>query len=116
VKVRKWFDSSQPQTLQGAVVLAYIDAVLSVISLLLTGSIVFLLLILLEVAAVGVANERRIAYYAAVGLSGLYLALIVLSFFAGPAFGAILSLLFAVVLFVLLINPQSREYQRIWFH
>jgi len=40
----------------------------------------------------------------------------VLVLFLGASLGTLLNLLFAGVLFVLLIHPQSREYQKIWFH
>ena len=36
--------------------------------------------------------------------------------FASGAIGIIFTLLFAVVLLVLFLHSQSREYERIWFH
>ena len=67
-------------------------------------------------AAYGIANDRRWAYWSAVGLSCLYLLAQVVFFFVGGSFGGLLSLLFAGLLVALLLHPQSREYQRVWFH
>jgi uncharacterized membrane protein YccF (DUF307 family) len=115
VPAHKWIDATQPQTLQAAVILSYINAVLAVVYLLVIGTPLYLLLIVIGVAALGIANERRLAYHAAIVLSGIYLFLQVVWFLFGSGFGGLLSLLFAGVLFALLIHPQSREYQRIWF-
>lgn len=112
----RWFDKSQPQTLQGAVFFCYFNAALAVLSLLLAGPGPALVLLLLGVAAYGIANDRRWAYWSAVVLSCLYLLAQVLFFFAGGSFGGVLSLLFAGLLVALLLHPQSREYQRVWFH
>jgi hypothetical protein len=109
---RKWIDQGQPQTLQAATMLCYLNAVLAVVYFLAFGVGLSLVLVLLGGAAYGIANEWRWAYWGAVVLSGLYL-ISQLVFFR---FGSILNLLFAVVLFALLVHPQSRQYQKIWFH
>jgi len=109
---RKWIDQSQPQTLQAATMLCYLNAALAVLYFLVFGVGLSLVLILLGGAAYGIANEWRWTYWAAVVLSALYL----VSQLAIFSFASILTLLFAVVLFVLLIHPQSRAYQKIWFH
>jgi len=110
---RQWFDSSQPQTLQGAVMLCYITAFFGVIGLLL-GSVVNIVPLLLGVGGFGVANERRWGYVLAVVLAGLNVIVGIVAVVTVGAF-SLLSLLFAGVLFALLLHPQSREYQRIWF-
>ena len=112
---RKWFDSSQPQTLQGAVMLCYITAAFGVLWLLLGVYPLFEIIPLgLGVAGFGVANERRWAYGLGVALAALNI-LGYVGILALGAYSIVISLLFAVVLFVLLVHPQSREYQRIWF-
>ena len=98
--------------------LCYLNAALAAFYLLVlrsASSLVLLVLLALAVAAYGIANERRWAWRAAVGLSGLYLVLQILVLFFGASLGTLLNLLFAGVLFVLLVHPQSREYQKIWF-
>ena len=109
METRQWTNPHQPQTLQIAVIFFYIDAVLS---LLFGGfvSIIGVLIIVAEVAAgFGIANERRWAYLLGVGISGLgVLALLALG-------AGLLTLLFPVARLALLLHPQSREYQRIWF-
>ena len=113
---RRFFDSSQPQTLQGAVMLSYLNVAFAVLSLLIGGIFWLILIQFAEgVGAYGVANEQRWGYRVCVATSMVILALSVWVFVIGHGIG-ILNLLFAVVLVALLLHPQSREYQRIWFH
>lgn len=123
---KQWFDRSQPQTLQIAVILLYVNAGLTGLMLLLVGAAgalggVALILALVAVAnavpAFGIANNRKWAYVAAVVLSAIGLLLTLGSLATGGLFslGGLLNLVFAVALFALLVHPQSREYQRLWF-
>lgn len=114
-ETRKWFDSSQPQTLQGAVMLCYITAGFALLWILLgTYPVLEIVPLALGAAGYGIANEKRWAYGLGIVLAGLNvladMAILVLG-----AFGVVITLLFAVVLFAMLVHPQSREYQRIWF-
>ena len=112
---RKWVDQAQPQTLQGAVILCYINAALGLLYLL-AGSGVTLVLFAAAIGANGIANDRRWGYYLAVGASGLYVIAQMAAFFTyEKSLGGVLNLAFAVLLIVLLLNPESRHYQRIWF-
>jgi hypothetical protein len=113
---RKWFDSSQPQTLQGAVMLCYITAAFALLYIIL-GSypLANLVPLGLGVSGYGIANERRWAYVLGLVLAGLNVIDDLGIMFVYAALSFILTLLFAVVLFALLVHPQSREYQRIWF-
>ena len=74
----RWFNPSQPQTLQGAVVLSYFNAFFSLFSVGvlaritgIPGSIIFLALIAQAAGAVGVASERKIGYMVAIGGSSV---------------------------------------------
>jgi hypothetical protein len=110
------FDSTQPQTLQGAVMLCYINAVFGLIGLL-TGGILSLLLLAEAVAGVAIANNHRWGYYLGVGLAGVYLVAELMFFVLLPFnISIILNLAFAAILVVMLLHTQSREYQRLWFH
>jgi hypothetical protein len=111
---RKWFDSSQPQTLQGALVLSYLTAAFGLLWLV-TGAFPLLVIppLALAVPAVGIANEKRWAYGLGIGLAGLNVLLNLI--FLPKDWGLVINLFFAVALFALLVHPQSREYQRIWF-
>jgi 4-hydroxybenzoate polyprenyltransferase len=112
----RWIDQSQPQTLQGAVLFSYLNAALALIFTLILGESPFLFVfILLAVAAFGIANERRIAYWAGVVLASAYLLGVLALMVAGGGFGGILNLLFAGILVALLLHPESRHYERIWF-
>ena len=95
----------------------YLNAALAVIYTLVLGSSSFLLvLVLLAVAAYGIANERRWGYWGAVVLSCLYLVGQVALLATGGSLGGVLDLLFAAILVVLLLHPESRTYQRAFFH
>jgi hypothetical protein len=118
---RKWFDRSQPQTLQSAVLLSYFNAALALFYALVSlGSASYLTIILLgaAVGAIGIANEKKWGYWLCVVCASLYLLfwLLLIVAFHIFTFGIVLNVLFAVVLMVLLLHPMSREYQRIWFH
>ncbi len=100
---------SQPQTLQIAVFLLYINAVF----LLLGGGIVFA--VAMAAAGFGIANEQKWGYGLGIVAAILPLALL-LAFGLDAVFDAdIIGLMFDIALVALLLHPQSREYQRIWF-
>ncbi len=112
-EVRRFFDPSQPQTLQGAVMLCYLNAVLGLLFLLYAPLLVVALA--LGVAGYGVANERRWGYWLGVVAAGLIVFLELYEVASG-LYGVAINMLFMIVLLALFLHPQSREYQRIWFH
>lgn len=117
VPEHRWTNQSQPQTLQGAVVFSYLNAALAVVYTLLLGLQSFLVVfVLLAVAAYGIANDRKWGYWSGLVLACLYLLGTLVSLVTGGGFGAILYLFFAGILVALLVHPESRNYQRIWFH
>lgn len=112
---RKFFDQSQPQTLQIAVVLLYLRGAF----LLLQGSFLSGLGLVLMVGSVagafGIANEKKVGYMAGVAVAVINLGFL-LQFGLDTAVRYLLiDLLFAVGLVALLLHQQSRDYQRIWF-
>ncbi len=114
VEQRKWIDRSQPQTLQGAVMLSYMFAVFGLLDVLL-GASIFIIQVALGATAYGIANEKRWAYYSTIALVGI-LALLWLASMAGSVtVTGLIQLLFYGVLFAMLVHPQSRAYQKIWF-
>jgi len=95
--------------------LCYITAAFGLLWILLgTYPLFEIVPLALGVSGFAIANEKKWGY-------GLGIALAVvnvlgdLAILALGAFGVVITLLFAVVLFALLAHPQSREYQRIWF-
>jgi hypothetical protein len=106
----RWLDQTQPQTLYIAVILLYVNAVFGVLFgglLTLFG----LVLVVGQVAAgLGIANEKKWGYAMAF-LPFLFQAVVLHNPFAAD----LITLLFEVALVCLLLHPQSREYQRIWF-
>jgi len=118
MRAHQWFDRTQPQTLQNAVMLCYLDAGLSLLfGLIGAGGAGLLLLLTLALAPAGygIANEKRWGYWLGVGAAGALAVLSLLVLLAAASFGAVLNLLFVGVLVVLLVHPMSREYQRLWF-
>ncbi len=107
-----------------AVFLLYFNAVLGLFALLRYGSVVRFGSLLMAAGALvvagsvaagyGIANERRWGY-------GLGLAMAFLPFLLRVLQGGglldvgLVQLMFEIALIALLLHPQSREYQRIWF-
>lgn len=117
----KWMDQSQPQTLQGAVMLCYLNAIFGFLAVVTGAGLPGLFLLAEGAAGLAIANERRWGYWLAVVLACLYLVFQVLFLAASVmsltfSFWVVINIAFAVVLVALLLHRQSREYQRVWFH
>ncbi len=118
---RRWVNRYQPQTLQIAVWLLYFNAVFGLLFGSIYGSLGPLLglgaLVGSGAAGYGIANEQKWGYGLGVTVAGLEVLLFVIvvgltDLLQGVA---LIPFMFAVALVALLIHPQSREYQRIWF-
>jgi hypothetical protein len=109
----KWLDRTQPQTLYIATLLMYLNAGLSLLSVLFYGSTpIGLALIAGQVAGgYGIANEKKWGYWLAVVVAILMLGLTLILFSSG----LLITLIFEVALVGLLLHPQSRDYRRTWF-
>ena len=115
----RWFNPHQPQTLQSAVFLCYLNAVFGI---LFRGPFAFFPMMLFIIVGLGaggfgIANEKRWGYVLAV--TAACLQVLVLVGFYGTAvitnISLLISFVFDVALVALLIHPMSRDYQRIWF-
>jgi hypothetical protein len=120
METRRWTNPSQPQTLQIAVFLLYIDAFFLALGGGLFHPILFIFLIATVAAGFGIANEKKWGYILGVVVSGLALLPFAFAIFydgVGIIFEprVLLQLVFPVAQFALLVHPQSRDYQRIWF-
>jgi hypothetical protein len=113
---QRYFDPSQPQTLQIATILLYIQAVF-----LLLGGAIFSPVGLIFMAAYvggafGMANGKKWGYGISLAVAILNL---VIPLIGGRSLTNLLNdpigLMFSIALVALLVHPQSREYQRIWF-
>ncbi len=114
----QWLNHGQPQTLQNATILCYIDAVLGVLNgLVLLAGVGLFIVIGLAAGGFGIANERKWGYALAVAAAVLQVALwfIAFGFDVFGNVGVLLSFLFDMALVALLVHPQSRGYQKIWF-
>lgn len=115
METRRWINHSLPQTLGNAVILLYINAAFSVlfggfhpILLAVAGATV--------AAGWGIANELRWGYKLALVMAFLPVVLRLAVGGLDSVLGvSILALMFEIVLIALLLHPQSREHQRIWF-
>ena len=113
----RWVNPHQPQTLYMAVILCYVQAVLTLLSFGYLGFFGLFVLVGLGGGAFGIANEKRWGYMIAVAAAVLQIAVFVLYGGLG-ALGNVQVLIgfgFDVLLVVLLLHPMSRDYQRIWF-
>jgi len=122
VKSQKvFFNPSQPQTLQIGVMLLYLNAAFDLLLGGLTSAVFGPIIGILVVAALalgafGIANEKKWGY--ALGVAAAVVRVVVLVWLLGGAvfgFPAVITLLFDGALVALLLHPQSRDYQRIWF-
>jgi len=114
METRRWTNPSQPQTLQIAVFLFYINAFFGVVYGSIFSSIGLLVVGGDVAAGFGIANERKWGYLLGVGMALLPFVLR-LMFGAGLIGGSFLNFMFEVALVALLLHPQSRDYERIWF-
>ncbi|MEA3055988.1 MAG: hypothetical protein QOD30_1420 [Actinomycetota bacterium] len=120
METRRWTNPTQPQTLQVAVFLLYANAVLGFI----LGNVLFIWgaligtagLICFAAAGFGIANDKRWGYNLGLGVaSAETLTLLRIIFGSSGGHGFTISLMFAAALVALLLHPQSRDYQKIWF-
>ncbi len=116
----QFFNQSMPQTLVSAQLLCYISVFFAIINggvVATTYGASILIIIGLLLGGLGIANERKYGYLVAVGASGLQVLMYLLVFGTDVfRFQVLLSFAFAVALFALLVHPQSRNHQKVWFH
>jgi hypothetical protein len=111
---RRWVNQTQPQTLQIAVFLLYFNGIITLVFGGLFAPFGLLIIAGSVGAGYGIANERKWGYILGVGMALLPFALVIVSG-SSPLSGGLINLLFEVALVALLLHPQSRDYQRIWF-
>ena len=114
METRRWVNPTQPQTLQIAVFFLYFTAAFQ---LLFGGLFSALSLVLIAVSVAGgygIANERKWGYIC--GLVAAFSPFALRLLLGLPILGTnLINLVFEVALVALLLHPQSREYERIWF-
>ena len=115
----RWFNPHQPQTLQSAVILCYIEAVMGLLFGVASRSLIVALFIIVGLATggFGIANEKKWGYGLAVAAAVAQVLALLALFGASTftAFGPLVSFMFDAALVALLLHPMSRDYQRIWF-
>ncbi len=110
--VTRWTNQSLPQTLQIGMFLLYIDAVFGLLGLLGGIGLIGLALALGAAAAgLGIANEKKWGWVLGVAVSVVTVAFYLFFFSTAVLF----SLMFAGAQLALLLHPQSREHQKVWF-
>jgi hypothetical protein len=115
---QRFFDQSQPQTLQIATFLLYLDAALLVLSFAVFSPLGLLFVAAYAGGAFGMANGKKWGYLVSVAVAVLRLVYLVVR--VSGSLDLLLryqtvELMFSLALVALLLHPQSREYQRIWF-
>jgi hypothetical protein len=113
VNERRFLNQYQPQTLVMATLLCYFQAVLGFLSVSYWGLLLFAGL---GFGAYGIANEKRWGYGLAVATAVLQV--VIMAAYWGSdilGFPQVIGFIFDIALVALLLHPQSRDYQRIWF-
>lgn len=111
---RKFLNQSQPQTLVLGTLLLYVNAVFGLLSVFNLFGLV--MVVALAIGGYGIANEWKWAYAVGVAAAVIQLLLLLVYFgFSVFEFPVIITLLFDGALVALLLHPESRSYQRIWF-
>jgi hypothetical protein len=123
METRRWVNQNQPQTLYMGTILLYLHVGLSLLFgrslLFFFGPLGLLLLAALVAGAYGIANDQRWGWRLAVAITGLQLG--ILGYFLVQDLGLLFELNYLiasvvpVALFLLLVHPLSRQYERIWF-
>ena len=108
---RRWVNRHQPQTLVLATVLLYMEGLFN----LARGAGLLLVGMGMAAAGFGIANNRRWGWWLGVTMAGLSVVARLTWFGYGSSMTFLLSLVFPVALFALLVHPHSRGHQRIWF-
>jgi uncharacterized membrane protein YccC len=113
----RFLNQFQPQTLVIACLFCYIDAFFGLLGALGGTSALGLILVVgLGAGGFGIANEKRWGYGIAV-VAAVLQVLLLLGIAGADVLGfpLIINLIFDGALVALLVHPQSREYERIWF-
>lgn len=115
---RRFLNPAQPQTLVISVYLLYFHAGFLLFFLLVNGAFPLLYLALVVggfVAGYGISNEWKWAYILGICMAVFPFILRFVDTGNPLAGGDLLGLMFEIALVALLLHPQSRDYQRLWF-
>ena len=112
----RWFDPHQPQTLQIATLLLYLNGVFALLAGAYASAWGLAILGASVGGAFGMANAKKWGYYLALFAAAFPF---ILTLAYGSLFDWIqhdvINFMFAVALVALLVHPMSRNYQKIWF-
>jgi len=109
----RWFNPSQPQTLQIGVLLLYLNGFFAIFA----GAYGLIFAIGFVAGAVGIASEKKWGYAVGVVTAALQV-LVLLAVFGIEVLTdgrLLIRFVFDGALVALLLHPMSRDYQRIWF-
>ena len=110
---RKFLNRYQPQTLVSGTMLCYVQAFFALISL---APILLIFALGLGFGGYGIANDKKWGYGLGVVMAFLPFALRVHYRGWSEILGRdLINTIFEIALVALLLHPQSRDYQRIWF-
>jgi hypothetical protein len=116
METRRWTNPTQPQTLQIAVFLLYINAVFVAIFGGLGSPLGIALVAGGGAGGFGIANERRWGYKLGLAMALCpFLLRMAVNGVESVFGGDVINLMFEIALVALLLHPHSREYQKIWF-
>ena len=117
INTRRWFDQSQPQTLQISVWLLYWNAVLGVLFGQLLSPLGLVFVAAAAASGLGIANEKKWGWWLGVAYALLLVVPVIITGGLNRVLrgSGIINLMFDIALVVALLHPMSRSYKKIWF-
>jgi hypothetical protein len=116
VSERRWIDPRQPQTLQIATFILYFYAAIALIGALFGQAVYALPALAGAAGAFGMANEKRWGYQLAVLAASVRLLMPIVLYGLGDILRSNpIGFMMSAAVVALLLHPQSRDYQRIWY-
>jgi hypothetical protein len=121
----KWLDHMQPNTLIGATVFGYFNAISAILTVL-TGNVSYLptgfilgyvvLPIIQGAVSLGIANDNKDLYYVGivVNILELIVSIYILGVYRFPS--SIINLIISIAMVVFLVHERTRLYVKVWFH
>lgn len=112
METRKFLNQYQPQTLQSATILLYLNAVFA----LFNPSVITLFILAGAGGAYGIANDKKWGYFVGLLAAIVPLALTLLIILtSGLKFDIGINLIFELILLAVLLHPLSKNYVKTWF-
>lgn len=115
----RWVNRHHPQTLYIGVILLYIDAALLLLFGAIASGLWFLIAAASVLAGLGIANDKRIAWYAGVAVSAISVLMLARNMWNDGLgefdLNSLINAVFPIAQLTALVHPISRSYTRVYF-